>query len=76
MAQMMLSTEQKQVKDVQSRLWFPGRRGEGVGMDREFGVAGCKLLHLEWMGIEVLLSSTGNSVIGSLFCTREIEETV
>ena len=31
-------------------------------MDREFGVGGCKLLHLEWMGNEVLLYSTGNYI--------------
>ena len=36
--------------------------GEGSGMDGEFGVGRCKLLHLEWMGNEVLLYSTGNCV--------------
>ena len=35
----------------------------GSGMDREFGVGRCKLLHLGWMGDEVLLYSTGNYVI-------------
>ena len=29
-------------------------------MDGEFGVCGCKLLPLEWMGTGVLLYSTGN----------------
>ena len=32
----------------------------GSGMDREFGVGRCKLLHLEWIISEVLLYSTGN----------------
>ena len=31
-------------------------------MDWEFGVSGCKLLHLEWISNEVLLYSTGNNV--------------
>ena len=29
-------------------------------MDWEFGVRRCKLFHLEWIGSEVLLYSTGN----------------
>ena len=37
------------------------RGGEGgSGMDREFGVSRCKLLHLEWIDNKVLLYSTGN----------------
>ena len=31
-------------------------------MEREFRVSRCKLIHLEWMGSEVLLYSTGNCV--------------
>ena len=38
-----------------------GERG-GSGMDREFGVVRCKLLHLEWISNEVLLNSTGNCI--------------
>ena len=34
----------------------------GSGMDREFGVGRCKLLHLEWLSTEVLLYSTGNYI--------------
>ena len=34
----------------------------GRGMDGEFGVGRCKLLHLEWISSEVLLCSTGNSI--------------
>ena len=36
--------------------------GGGRGMDWEFGVDRCKLLHLEWTGNEVLLYSTGNDM--------------
>ena len=37
------------------------RRREGRrGMDWELGVNRCKLLHIEWIGIKVLLYSTGN----------------
>ena len=38
-------------------------------MDGEFGIGGCKLLHLEWVG-------NGNCVIGSLCYTTETEETL
>ena len=34
----------------------------GRGMDEEFGVNRCKLLHLEWLSNEVLLYSTGNYI--------------
>ena len=54
MAQIILSTKQKQTQNtVNERKLVAGVRGEG--MDREFGVGGCKLLHLEWMGSGVLL---------------------
>ena len=36
--------------------------GAGSGMDGEFGVRRCKLLHLEWTGHAILLHSTGNSM--------------
>jgi len=36
--------------------------GAGSGMDWEFGVSRCKLLHLEWISNEVLLYSTGNYI--------------
>ena len=36
--------------------------GRRSGMDWEFGVSRCKLLHLEWISKEVLLYSTGNSI--------------
>ena len=51
MAQMTLSTKQKQITDMES--------GEGgkKGMDREFEVGRCKLLHLECISNVVLLFS-------------------
>ena len=36
--------------------------GRGSGMDWEIGGSRCKVLHLEWMGNEVLPYSTGNCV--------------
>ena len=36
--------------------------GEGSGMDREFVVDRCKLLHLEWINNKVLLYITGNYI--------------
>ena len=38
-----------------------GDRG-GSGMDGEFGVGRCKLLHLGWISSEVLVHSTGNYI--------------
>ena len=57
----------KAIKDLKGLwlvLWddcqkFKERRS---GMDWEFGVSRCKLLHLEWINNEVLLYSTGNYV--------------
>ena len=36
--------------------------GGGSGMDWEFGVSRCKLLHLEWIAVIVLLYSTGTYI--------------
>ena len=52
-------------RDSQTRteLWLPWGRGRGgSGMDKEFGVSRCKLLHLEWVSNEVLLYSTENYI--------------
>ena len=38
------------------------RGGGGNGMDWEFVVVGCKLLHLKCISNEVLLDSTGNYI--------------
>ena len=35
--------------------------GGGSGMDGEFGISKCKLLHLEWISNEVLWYSSGNT---------------
>jgi len=37
-------------------------RGSWGGMDGEFGVSRCRLLHLEWISNKVLLYGTGNCV--------------
>ena len=34
----------------------------GGGMDWEFGVSRCKLLHIEWINNKALLYSTGNCI--------------
>ena len=44
---------------------------KGSGMDGEFGVGGCKLLHLEWMGNGVLLYSTANYVLLDHFAVQQ-----
>ena len=76
MAQVILSIKQKQIMAKESRLVVAGGTGKrgGSGMDGEFGVGGCKLLHLEWMGNGVLRYSTGNRVCLGHCCTTEIEE--
>ena len=56
---MNLSTEKK-FMDLESRLVVA--KGEGSGMDWEYGVNRCKLLPLEWMSSEILLYSTGNYI--------------
>ena len=48
-------------------MWLPqgvtlGEGGGGEGMEGEFGVSICKLLHTEWINKKVLLYSTGNYV--------------
>ena len=62
MAQMNLSTEQKQTH--RGRKQTCGCQGEGGGseIDWEFGISGCKLLHSERISNEGLLHSTGNYV--------------
>ena len=51
MAQMNLSTEKKQTHGRGEQTC--GCQGGGSGMDWEFGVSRCKLLHLEWINNEV-----------------------
>ena len=55
MAQTNLSTKQKQTHGHGEQT-FDCQGGKGKsGMDWEFGVSICKLLHLEWISNEVLL---------------------
>ena len=47
---------------LENRLVIAKEEREGVGMDWEFGVSRCKLLHLEWISNEILLYSSGNYI--------------
>ena len=47
---------------TENRLVVAKREGGRCGMDGEFGVGGCKLLHSEWISNEVLLYNTGNYI--------------
>ena len=44
MTQMILSTKEKQITDMESRLVFAGRREGKKGMDGESGVCRCKTI--------------------------------
>ena len=50
----------KIIMNIENRL-VVAREGES-GMNGEFGVGRCKLLHLEWISNEALLYSTGNYI--------------
>ena len=60
MTQVNLSTEQKQTHGHREQTC--GCQVGGSGMDGEFGVGRCKLLHLEWISNEVLLDNIGNAI--------------
>lgn len=60
MAQLNLPTKEKQIHKDRGQTC--GCQRGGSGMDAEFGVGGCKLLHLDWMGNGVLPYSTGDCV--------------
>ena len=75
MAQMILSARQKQVMAKDRRLMIPWGDGGGSGMDGQFGIFGCKLLHLEWMGNGDLLYGTGNCVrLGHFAVQQELKK--
>jgi len=59
---MILSPKQNQIIAKESRLVVPKTEGGGSGMNGQFGIFGCKPLHLEWMGNGALLHSTRNYV--------------
>ena len=65
-------TETDQGQGEQS-CGIQGEGGRGK-MSGQFRVLESKLLFLKWMGNGALMYSTGNCVIGSLCCTKEIEE--
>ena len=48
--------------DIENRLVVAKGEGCGRGMDWEFGVSRCKLLHIEWMDNKVPLYSTGKYI--------------
>ena len=60
MAQMNLSIEKKQTHGYGEQTCGCQGGGGGSMMDWEFGVNGCKLLHLEWISNEILMHSIGN----------------
>ena len=58
---MNISMKQKQTH--RHREQTCGCQGnQGGGMDWEFGVSRCKLLHIEWIENKVLLYNTGNYI--------------
>ena len=59
---MNLFTEQKQTHRQGEQTCGCQGGGRESGVDWEFGVNKCKLLHLEWISNEVLLYSTGNYI--------------
>ena len=60
---MNLLTKQKQThRHREQTCGCQGGGGLGGGMDWEFGVGRCKLLHLEWINNKVPLYSTGNYI--------------
>ena len=59
---MNLFTEKKQTYGHGEQTFGYQGGGGNSGMDRQFGVNKCKLLHLDWISNEILLCSTGNHI--------------
>ena len=59
---MNLSKVQKQNHRQREQTCGCQRSQGGHGMDSEFGISRCKLLHIEWISNEVLLYGTGDWV--------------
>ena len=57
---MNLSKEKKKIQGLGKQTGGCQGGGGGSGMDWEFGVRRCKLLHLEWISNEILLYTAGN----------------
>ena len=62
MTQMNLSMKQKQTHKHREHTCGCQGGGSGEGMEWEFGVSRCKLLHIGWNNNKVLLYSTGNYI--------------
>ena len=62
MVQMNLPTNKNRLTDMENRLVIATGGNGGNGMEREFVVSRCKLLHLEWISNEVLPHSTENYI--------------
>ena len=62
---MNLFTRQKQTHRYRADFYLVGGIRGGKGMDREFGISRCKLLHLEWINNKVLTYGTGNYIQSS-----------
>ena len=60
MAQINISTEQKQTHGYREKTCGCQGGGGERWMDWESGVSRYKLLYLEWISNEILLYSTGN----------------
>ena len=63
MAQTNLSIGRKQTHGLGEQICCCQGGGAGCGMDWEFGVSRCKVLHLEWRSNEILLYSTGKYIL-------------
>ena len=59
---MNISMEQKQTHRHAEQTCGCQGGGGGNGMDGEFGVSRCKLLHLEWISNETLLYCISNYI--------------
>ena len=49
-------------QELRTDLQLPRGKEGGGGMDWEFGISRCKLLHVEWINNKVLLYSTANDI--------------
>ena len=58
---MILLQNRNRFTDVEKDLWVPRGKASGGGMDWEFVVSRCKLLHIQWINSEVLQYSAGSN---------------
>ena len=63
MIQSMNQKQQKQITDMDTRFVVARKEARICGMDGEFGLRMYKLLHLDWISNEFLLSSAGNYIL-------------